>query len=234
MEGWAPEARQSEGGNIGAGPGEGSSKRFSLSCAPARCTHTLQGRASMLRQCWAWSGWLLWAQLADKQCFRLSGAAALGCFLLDLLTCTDMCLRAPRHGCQQIDKCREGKRPGRLYVTDGSMPDYAGQGYPLDAPGWPDCTGWNCLPFLAVHARLQDAGIAALQDAGNVLHSRPRAQHAVFPWTTLWQCPFKAPASPYTSPPCTLQAWPAGWTAPPTRCCPTPCAPAVPPACSTP
>ena len=38
---------------------------------------------------------------------------------------------APR----QIERCREGSRQGRLYVTDGSMPDYEAQAYPQDAPG---------------------------------------------------------------------------------------------------
>jgi len=35
----------------------------------------------------------------------------------------------------QISKCQAGERAGRLYVTDGSMPDYEEQGYPRDAPG---------------------------------------------------------------------------------------------------
>lgn len=36
----------------------------------------------------------------------------------------------------QIESCQQGKRQGRLYVTDGSMPDYLEQQhYPVDAPG---------------------------------------------------------------------------------------------------
>ena len=37
--------------------------------------------------------------------------------------------------CLQIQRSREGKRVGRLYVTDGSMPDYVVQQYPRSAPG---------------------------------------------------------------------------------------------------
>lgn len=35
----------------------------------------------------------------------------------------------------QIEQCQKGVRQGRLYVTDGSMPDYQVQQYPQDAPG---------------------------------------------------------------------------------------------------
>lgn len=35
----------------------------------------------------------------------------------------------------QIEQCQKGARQGRLYVTDGSMPDYEVQQYPQDAPG---------------------------------------------------------------------------------------------------
>ncbi len=35
----------------------------------------------------------------------------------------------------QIEQCQKGVRQGRLYVTDGSMPDYEAQQYPQDAPG---------------------------------------------------------------------------------------------------
>ncbi|EFN57548.1 hypothetical protein CHLNCDRAFT_143179 [Chlorella variabilis] len=39
---------------------------------------------------------------------------------------------------KQIESCQQGKRQGRLYVTDGSMPDYLEQQhYPVDAPGMP-------------------------------------------------------------------------------------------------
>ena len=37
--------------------------------------------------------------------------------------------------CPQVERCARGTRPGRLYVTDGSMPDYERQQYPRDAPG---------------------------------------------------------------------------------------------------
>ena len=35
----------------------------------------------------------------------------------------------------QIAKSLAGQRRGRLYLTDGSMPDYGATGYPRDAPG---------------------------------------------------------------------------------------------------
>ncbi|PRW59252.1 hypothetical protein C2E21_2426 [Chlorella sorokiniana] len=38
---------------------------------------------------------------------------------------------------KQIEQCQKGARQGRLYVTDGSMPDYEAQQYPADAPGMP-------------------------------------------------------------------------------------------------
>ena len=55
----------------------------------------------------------------------------------------------------QVNLCKEGKRAGRLYFTDGSMPAYWEQGYPHNAPGaWASaglgrrgCSGCHCAGF---------------------------------------------------------------------------------------
>lgn len=50
-----------------------------------------------------------------------------------------------------------GSRPGRLYLTDGSMPDYDGQNYPHNAPGMP-CGIDNAVNAMMPHAVASNRG----------------------------------------------------------------------------
>lgn len=136
---------------------------------------------------------------------------------------------------RQLGLCAAGKRPGRLYLTDGSMPDYYAQRYPVDAPGEGRggtadgaCQRASVLPGRgALHARKVFSAWKAHSSAGLLM---------------VWQggqargtCRLPSCCdSRRVAPPPLLQACRATWTAEPTQCCPPPCAPAAQPTSSMP